>query len=421
MIKAVLSGIVLVFMLGDSALPAPSVKRSEDSAPGLTSAETLEALRASGDMPEQRRHVWNLISDLTHTVTKAGSAQPFFETWHGEGELFSNGAPGPRGIRGFSRTSDRASALNSQTTDVPVLTYTLYNDAAYGHILRNHLNKSTELNRLRKTGALDTSVAGDRSVPPFPADAIVLKTVWWPVAKNGLTTLPVWDPGSNSPRRSGNPYTSWQRVVAVDPSGLTRADSMVAIDFAGSSFPRSRRIGIDAFYHVVVDARMSKRMMRDPETRKAVLIALGRPLKAGDYLALVAANLAAREVPDWIWATFWWHDQPDRGPFAAGKPATLEPVWNNYLMQTAFDAVKPAVNGSPHIAFNPWLEGRFPDGGHGNGMTSNCMACHQRASYPPVPFLPVTRGRPDPRNDPALAPGRLRTSFLWSLAMHAKP
>jgi hypothetical protein len=54
-------------------------------------------------------------------------------------------------------------------------------------------------------------------------------------------------------------------------------------------------------------------------------------------------------------------------------------------------------------------------------MTSNCMACHQRASYPPVPFLPVTRGRPDLRNDPALAPGRLRTSLLWSLAMHAKP
>jgi hypothetical protein len=52
---------------------------------------------------------------------------------------------------------------------------------------------------------------------------------------------------------------------------------------------------------------------------------------------------------------------------------------------------------------------------------SNCMTCHQRASYPQVNCLPVTRGLPDIHNDPAYAPGRLRTSFLWSLALHAKP
>jgi len=418
MIRAALSGIVLIFVLGDSALLAPPAQAPQNAMPGLAGADRLQALRANGDMPKQRQHAWSLISDLTHTVTTAGSARPAFETWHGEADLFSNGGPGPRGIGGFSRTSDGASALQS-LADVPVITYTLYNDAAYEHIQRNHLNKITTLNLLRKTGAPDSGVPGDRSVPAFPADAIVLKTVWWPVAKNGLTALPVWDPESNAPRRSGNPYITWQRVVAMDPVGHT-ANGTAAIDFAGRSFPGARRIGLDAFYHVAVDGRMARRMMRDSETRKAILIALGRPLQTGDYLALVAANLAAREVPDWIWATFWWHERPE-GPFAGDRPGKLDPPWTNYLMQTAFDAEKPVENGGSHIAFNPWLEGRFPDGGHGNGMTSNCMACHQRASYPPVAFLPVTRGRPNFQNDPALAPGRLRTSFLWSLAMHAKP
>jgi hypothetical protein len=297
----------------------------------------------------------------------------------------------------------------------------LYNDAAYQHIVRNRLNETAQLNGLRKTGILDNSVAGDRDVPPFPANAMVLKTAWWPVAKSGLTALPVWDPQRNAANRRGNPYSSWQRVVAVDPSNHAPEGATVAMEFAGSSFSDARRIGMNAFYHVAVDARMAQAMMRDPETRKAVLIALGRPLQAGDYLVLVAANMAAREVPDWIWAAFWWHDQPKQGPFAAGRPSALAPVWSNYLMQAAFDAEKPVVDGRPHIAFNPWLEGRFPDAGHGGGTTSNCMACHQRASYPPVAFLPVTRGAPNLRNDPALAPGRLRTSFLWSLAMHAKP
>lgn len=174
--------------------------------------------------------------------------------------------------------------------------------------------------------------------------------------------------------------------------------------------------------HVVVDARMARSLMRDPETRKAILISLGRPIEANDYLALVSANLMTRETANWIWAAFWWHDQPEDGPFAADRPTALRHEWRNYLMEAAFDASVPAArDGGPRICFNPWLEGRFPDGGRGGGVTSNCMACHQRASLPRIGFLPVTRGPPDVRNDEAYEPGRLRTSFLWSLVLHARP
>jgi hypothetical protein len=49
------------------------------------------------------------------------------------------------------------------------------------------------------------------------------------------------------------------------------------------------------------------------------------------------------------------------------------------------------------------------------------MACHARASYPVVPFLLVTRGAAASVGDVAYLPDRLRTSSLWSLALHAAP
>jgi hypothetical protein len=393
-----------------AALPGAPILFAE---PPLPPEAALETLRQRGDIDAERRHVWELIAKFTATRNTV----PQFQTWHGEGELFSPGPSRGPGLRGFSRTG----ISNPENPDVPVLTYTLYNDAAYSHIIGHHLNEAAALDALRQTGSDDTAIAGNRDVPAFPSDSIVLKTVWWPVAREGITALPVWDPGSNPPNRNGNPYTGWRRVVGVDPTGAPQAADTVAISFAGSNFSKARRVGLSSFDHVEVDKEMATAMMADPETRKAVLIALGRPLAAGDHLILVAANLAAREIPDWIWGTFWWHDQAQKGPYAAGRPKTLTGPWRNYLMQAAFDTEKPAAaDGGPHIAFDPWLEGRFPDGGHGGGGASNCMACHLRASYPAVPFLPVTRGGPDLHHDAAFAPDRLRTSLLWSLAMHAK-
>ncbi len=398
----------LVAVVPGLLLMAPSASNPETTAPAL------EKMRAAGDLAAERCHVWSLIAAITREINR----RPLFESWHGEGELFSADVPSrPRtGIAGFAR----AGIANPESPDVPVMTYTLYNGAAFDHILRYKLNQAGALDELRKTGEADAVIAENRDVPSFPAESVVLKTVWWPVAKDRITALPVWDPDQNPQRRNGNPYTSWRRAVAVDPAGNSRAGS-IAIDFAGSHFAEAHRVGLSAFNHVDVDAAMAKAMMADAETRKAVLIALGRPLEPGDHLILVAANLAAREIPDWIWATFWWHDRPGEGPFAAQRPPALAAPWQNYLMQTAFDAEKPlASDGGPHIAFDPWLEGRFPDAGHGGGGASNCMTCHLRASYPAVPFLPVTRGDPDLRRDRAFAPKRLRTSFLWSLAMHAK-
>jgi hypothetical protein len=372
--------------------------------------QALEMIRAEGDLTAQRRHVWSVFLRMTNSDADT----PPFETWRGEGEVFGD-APSneaTRGIRGFSRPA-AVGAPAPALLGAPVLAYTLYNDAAFGHIRSTGLYSRAALDRLRAGNA--------RDVPAFPSNAIVVKTAWWPVARDGFTAMPVWDPRENPARRGGNPYTSWRRVVAIDAS-RTPSHEAISIDFAGCSFPHARRIGIDGFYHVAVTTPMAEAIMRDPEGKRAVLLALGRPLEQGDQLALVGVNLMTREIDDWVWAAFWWHDRPDDGPFSADRPPGLGTPWNNYLMQAAFDAqTPPAEDGGAHVAFNPWLEGRFPDGGKGGGTASNCMACHRRASYPASSFLPVTRGAADFARDPALAPDRLRTSFLWSIALHSRP
>lgn len=416
-VRAAGCGLVLAVVLASPSPGAPSGAPDEP-----------ELLRRNGDLRAQRRHVWGVIADITRNET--GGSTAAFEHWYGESEVFATDPAlrSPLGMRGFAHPQavdapgGGAATHGLQSGDAPVLTYTLYNAAAYRHIRANRLYRRATLEHLRLVAATSAAGAEEPAVPAFPTDAIVIKTAWWPIARNRITALPVWDPDKNPMRPGGNGYVRWPRVVAVDPSRSHRSVPTARVEFLGRSFDDARRVPIDALHRVSVDARMAALVMRDPDARKAMLLALGRPLRAGDSLVLVAANLATREMRDWVWAALWWHDAGTLGPFAADRPDDIRSEWRNYLVQVAFDTDSPrAPDRGPHICFNPWFEGRFPDGGQGGGMVSNCMACHQRASYPPVPFLPVTRGAADLARDAAYGPGRLRTSFLWSIALHAGP
>jgi hypothetical protein len=257
-----------------------------------------------------------------------------------------------------------------------------------------------------------------RTVPAFPRDSIVVMTAWWPVSARAATPLPVWDEDDAARLAGTNAYVSWPRVVAVDArpeSGTEPAE--VLTEFAGRTIPKARRVSLERFFHLRVDAHMADVLMTDDASKKAALIALGRPLEAGDQLALVGAHVLGMEIQSGIWGTFWWHDQPERGPFAADRPVDVAGVWRNYLMDVVFDAaLPPGPDGAARRCFNPWFEAKFPDGGHGNGLKSNCVSCHSRASYPRTDFLPILRGVPDLLNDPAFGAERLRTDQLWSIA-----
>jgi hypothetical protein len=155
---------------------------------------------------------------------------------------------------------------------------------------------------------------------------------------------------------------------------------------------------------------------------------LGRDLEEGDQLVLIAMHATTKEIPEWTWMTWFWHDRPDAGARGADRLPAVKGVWRNYLMEVAFDATLPREpDGSPHIAYNPVLEARFP-----NGILSNCLACHRRSTWPQEEFLPITRGAnavdkslfPPDGKDPAFSDDKLRLDFMWSigdLAMRPPP
>ncbi len=196
-------------------------------------------------------------------------------------------------------------------------------------------------------------------------------------------------------------------MVAIDPTRQTvPAGETTTINFLGTPRPNSLVVGIGSFHYYQLDQQAV-------DAAKAAGI---QQLDVGDYMVLVATHITTKEIDDWVWGTVWWHDRPDVGAYAMDRPASVKGVWRNYLMSASYDLETPtATDGKAHITYNPYLEARFP-----NGQVSNCMNCHNRASWPEPFFLPVFRGKPA-ANDPAYKAGQLRTDFLWSIPDRAQP
>jgi hypothetical protein len=240
------------------------------------------------------------------------------------------------------------------TETLPIAFAVSFDPTAAGHVARYHL-ASRSAQR-----ALD-------ELPAFPTSAIAVKAVWYLVRREGITRMPIWD--GEPPRDDGNPDVTWQRTIEVDPAG-----------------------NLADFEHHAIASRdelvAARAAMHDAS------------IAMGDYLALVALHVSTKELPDWLWVTYWWHDRPDSGPFAEGHPPG-----SHYLMDVATQAGPPS--------FNPWLEARFPD-----GTRSNCVTCHQRAVRDARDYLPVTQGRLAV-DDPYFR-GTIPTDFVWTLALEAR-
>jgi hypothetical protein len=383
--------------------------------------QALELYRAGGDLHAERRHVWNVFAGMTQTTPDGRYA--IFETWYSEDEAFATGpalqAAGPRRvIRRFSVPRQFGGIPGQavpQAAGTSLLSEVMFNFPNYNHIRTMHLYSPTEIDRLKQSGAPDRNIPNNRTVPEFPPDSISLKTVWWPVAQDAPTPMPVWDLESNPLQQGRHPYPTWKRVVVIDPTRSNiPPDATMTADFPhGTPRPNSHVVGLDQFHYVQIDAQTAENAMKNGRLQMFVNDVLGRPLRGGDYVVFAGTHLTTKEIPDWVWATFWWHDHPDDGPFAADRTANVKGVWRNYLMSTSYDLNLPReADGMPHITFNPWLEAGFLD-----GIESNCMNCHNRAAIPGSngSFLPIMRGNPDLQHDKAFAPGSLRTDFLWSI------
>lgn len=324
-------------------------------------------LRDNDDVAAMRRHGWAVLAAASWP---GRDGAPAFARWPSLSDTFGGG---PR----FRRIDQVETGMPvRQGAGAPMMMLVQFNAPAYRHIREQGLFRRATLAAINAGFAADTPPER-RAIAPFPRDALAIKTVWTVVHAEGLTPVSVWDGAGDA-----EPAT-WPRTVMVGPGGV----------------PLSR------FHHLPIAAA-------DLEAVRAI----DPSARAGDHIVLLAVHLTTREIPDWIWATWWWHDRPGQGPFAAGRPAALGGAWRNYLMDVAYSAETPReADGAANVVFNPYLE--TSPGGH----ASNCMACHQGAVWTPAgpaPFLPVMRGSRPP-DDPLFRTGT-RLDFMWSIATEAR-
>lgn len=399
----------------ERALRAAASLTAEDFVPANEAA--LELLRERGDLVGQRRHLWQVLANITEPSGRLGLAR--FMTWFGAAETFAERPAAPAALRTAAMPfaiDERSALRGSLSNQPPLIVLAHYNDAAYRHIRTNSLHRQSALAALQAPLTTPAGSGSANAIPAFPRAAIVLKSAWWPVPAEGAVAMPVWDALANPAHRSGNDYPTWKRVVAV----CNRASGAVDVALLGRTMRLQQCIGIERFFNLVLDAEFAALLMQEPTARKLANMVIGRPLRAGDRLALVALHVTTREIADWVWGTLWWHDRADSGPHAAGRPVAQAAPWRSYVLDVAFDADRPREpDGSARIVFNPWLEARFADSGHGGGTVSNCVSCHTRAASPALDPFRVTRGA-EPPTVGAGSGSSVSTSSLWSIPLQAR-
>src|ERR1700719_3022067 len=139
--------------------------------------QTLDQYRTSVNVSAQRLHVWNVFAGMTQPTPDGKYA--IWETWFSEDETFQAGATpqaiGPRRvIQRFRQPVQFRAApgvVAPQDAGTALMSFVLYDYAAYNHIRSNNLYLSTQLDKLRQNGAVDPNVPNNRIIPAFPANA----------------------------------------------------------------------------------------------------------------------------------------------------------------------------------------------------------------------------------------------------------
>lgn len=405
----------------EAAAPAGAQPLQEDEEFPRSEAD-LKGLVDKGDVPAMRKHAWLLFARIT-TPSKADPKKPVWATWHTVDDTFP-AAAGPKAAVHLNTPNQFGKAPGIIRKDLPsgLLTVNSYNDDAHRYIIGRQLYLKKTLDDLAKNGqALN-----------FPRRSVVVKTVWWIVKKDATkddpNPLPVWDEKVRRPDRKYG-FQAWDRVVGVypaddDPADVPKKDiRFYNSDFKVEGKPTARQefvprtgcrvVSLKRLFHFPITDEQAKAV---PEgvRKEYKRFYNGRDIQAGDYAALIGFHFTTKEIPEWVWATLWWHDNPDStSEFAKGRPddKVLPRPWRNYLMNVAYSMDLPSEGGDaklPHSCYNPYLEAVFT-----RGIRSNCMTCHRRAVWPDASFVPVTEGSPK-SDDPDLK-GKLRLDFLWSL------
>jgi hypothetical protein len=284
------------------------------------------------------------------------------------------------------------------------------------------------------------------------SSSFVLKPVYQFISGTEVTPVPYWNGDSSAATTdSANPIAStWRQAVAVDPTGKLHPGDSVYLPVNNEGYKWCKVVPLSAFYWQRITAEDSIHFTRfgaengdfiglaNDTSFQAVMQAV-RP---GNIGLLMAMHVTGKEIPNWTWQSFWWGYDPNDPQFGHDRPKTIPAPWNHYNMTVAYQMLTP--QGGLDVAFNPYLEtslsGTIPNEGKQppdsiswTGVTSNCMACHRRASVgyaasgQPVgalygPDMQVNAGDSVIFIVPGPGGTRLpllKTDFLWSVAIRA--
>ncbi len=400
-----------------------------DMPPGyLMPAPRLEEFRRQEAVSEMRSHAWNLFRGANRLVRPQFDIQldkvPIWITWNTKDEAFT-GKPIPffqrfevpiqiQALASMSTLTDRAAAEGQPLS-------TVYLSPQLARQLRTPKAPAAAPSMLVTAIRPDTIKAADdyftkygitgtaREIAPFPDASIAVKTAWWFVSSKAwrVQPIPVWrGPKANPDASLRKDPLNWSDPVHIDPTKARhrcKKPPEVCPDFPqpdGGTPDHRPVVPIDRFFYVPVCTCDEAYMLKDKFKLAGIL--------PGDYVLLMGMHIATREIPDWVWATFWWSDTPNAGEFSTNRPPFYPKPWRNYVMDTTLDMVTPRKQGQPKATYNPWLEVVI-DG----AVTDNCMSCHRSAAYPRV-ASPAHNGFVDP-DGPELR-NRTKLDFLWTIA-----
>ena len=315
------------------------------------------------NVSEIRRHIWQLWAELTANSHSARSdvrgRLPRWETWFPAQDVLkaSAGATVPltKRLPLFEQVPELQVPIPANPGGSKFSQSVLYNRPVCSVVVDYGLGRN-DIKKCLQTLA-------DRSVPAFDEpESMALKAVWYEISADETEScpeLPVWDNRPADPKSPSNDARTWPRNVQIriNPRQKCTGDEDT--------------VDLDRFYYRKLE-------------RSSQILTVGEGPKSG-YQILVGMHVITKEIPNWVWATFWWHDGALSGDsaFAADRKGIRFSgnVWRNYLMDFSVDMDRPwRPDGSPKVTFNPYIEAAFPDGTH-----SNCMSCHLRASWPPFP------------------------------------
>jgi hypothetical protein len=283
---------------------------------------------------------------------------------------------------------------------LPVFEMTLFNDVAREFIVTNGLNSWEASHYLLGNNVREVQ---------FPSGSIAVKSFWHVVKKGQQIDVRKWSWSAAANNRYRVEPRHWNRLakecVAKQPGSTSGCVTAAA-----------------AFHTVEVS---------DPSQYHCEQNCV--VLEEGDLLILVGLHIASKEMPEWLWATFWWrYDAAPSGDFwTCGDAQRTEVLgnvptpWSYYSMDVvaSFTVEKPRPKGNNPCGFPGSIKGEellsaynpFVEAQERNGLRSSCVDCHSRASTDSdKPSDTLTDGTL--RGPTAVElEGHVRLDYVWSL------